>query len=166
MDGVRRKIVIVGCGQSKLDIQAPARELYTGSLFASQRRYAEACRCDWGILSAKHGFLLPNESVAPYDVQLGASRDVRRAWAHRAAVAFCAAFPWISALMQEHGPFSKLPLDVECLAGETYAECFVGELRTITGIEVRCPLRGQQLGERRHWLSLQCKQLSKREVRA
>jgi hypothetical protein len=163
---MNEKIIVVGCGQTKLDIDAPARDLYTGSLFVSQRRYAEASGCRWGILSAKHGFVLPDQVLAPYDVQLGGNRDVRSAWAHRAAVAFCGAFLELAQLRQELGPHVPLPVEVECLAGETYAECFVWEVKQLIGIDVRCPLRGQQLGERRHWLSLHSQQRQgRREAR-
>jgi len=34
-------ICLVGCGKSKLDRAAPAKDLYTGSLFRAARAFAE-----------------------------------------------------------------------------------------------------------------------------
>ena len=60
-------IGLIGCGARKLSTAAPARDLYTGPLFLAARAYVEV-RCErWGILSAKHGFLDPDEVVEPYD---------------------------------------------------------------------------------------------------
>lgn len=67
---------------------APARDAYTGTLNRKARAYAEACGYDWVILSAKHGFLLP-EDIVPgnYDTAFGAanadiipSEELARQW--------------------------------------------------------------------------------------
>lgn len=68
-------LCVVPCGKAKIwDRQAtrgptPAREVYTGSFAAGARRYAERFYPSWVILSAKHGFLLPDDLVpGPYEV--------------------------------------------------------------------------------------------------
>jgi hypothetical protein len=59
--------VIVGCGARKLEWAAPARELYTGSLFRAASRHAERLGLPWRILSAEHGFISPDTVIEPYD---------------------------------------------------------------------------------------------------
>lgn len=70
-----RILVIVPCGSAKIwdkDPHAgptPARDTYTGSPFKVNREYAERFGDDWVILSAKYGFLKPDDIVAgPYNV--------------------------------------------------------------------------------------------------
>ena len=69
-----RPVYLVGCGKSKLDHPAPARHIYTGSLFQKALEYAEmkALRegADIWILSAKHGLLSPGDIIDPYDLAL------------------------------------------------------------------------------------------------
>jgi len=61
-------IGIVGCGKAKLTRPARAKDLYTGTLFCAQYRYAKA-RCHTVfILSAKYGLVRDTEMLRPYDV--------------------------------------------------------------------------------------------------
>lgn len=63
-------IGLVACSKSKLDHAAPARELYTGTLFKYASQYAER-ECDrWYILSAEHGLVHPDTVIEPYDLSL------------------------------------------------------------------------------------------------
>ncbi|MEC0249352.1 hypothetical protein P4H65_26590 [Paenibacillus chitinolyticus] len=67
---------------------APARDAYTGTLNRKARAYAEASGYDWVILSAKHGFLMPADTVpGNYDTAFGAanadiisSEELARQW--------------------------------------------------------------------------------------
>jgi hypothetical protein len=61
---------LVACGKAKLDRAAPARELYVGSLFLQTSAWAEAVADEWAILSARHGLVLPDEVLEPYDLTL------------------------------------------------------------------------------------------------
>jgi hypothetical protein len=70
-----KHLIIIPCGQSKIwdkspDQRAtPAKDVYTGSPFVMNRRYAEKFAHRWVILSAKYGFINPNYSIAePYNV--------------------------------------------------------------------------------------------------
>ena len=65
-----KPFILVACCGPKLDHAAPARDLYTSDLFTKSRAYAERNGCGWAILSAKHGIVLPDEVIAPYDVTL------------------------------------------------------------------------------------------------
>lgn len=74
-------VVLVGCVKSKRVTAAPAADLYTSTLFARRRRYAEASGAPWFVVSSRWGLVAPDEVIAPYDVYLGdQSAAYRRAW--------------------------------------------------------------------------------------
>ena len=65
----RRRTSPVQCDPSLWDIQpdrrpTPAREVYTGWFSPGARRHAERFYPAWVILSAKHGFLPPDDIVS------------------------------------------------------------------------------------------------------
>jgi hypothetical protein len=73
--------MVVPCGAGKVNHEAPARELYTGSAFqyvlgqvefeAQQTREALGIEVEVLILSALHGLVRPETVLAPYDVKMG-----------------------------------------------------------------------------------------------
>lgn len=136
--GSARRVILVGCGQRKLPHAAPARELYTGALFLSQRAYAEASGQPWAILSAQHGLLLPGQVVEPYDKRLSRSWKERHFWAEDV-------YPYLRPLL----PPSAL---VEILAGADYADALRPVL-VAHGLVVAEPLARMPLGPRRHKLA-------------
>jgi len=74
--------VLVGCVKSKRPLAGPAKDLYSSTLFARRRRYAEASGAPWFVVSSRWGLVAPDEVIAPYDVFLGdMSAAYRRAWA-------------------------------------------------------------------------------------
>lgn len=79
------RMALVSCVKAKRTVAAPAGELYTSHLFRSLRSYAVLHADRWYILSAEHGFLHPDQVVAPYERTLNRmpKRD-RVAWAERA----------------------------------------------------------------------------------
>lgn len=64
------RVVIVGCGKTKVDHSCPARDMYQSELFRKRRAYAEKSSDAWFILSAKHGLLHPDTVIEPYDETL------------------------------------------------------------------------------------------------
>lgn len=97
-------VVLIGCSKEKLDHEAPARRLYQGRLFLAAVAYAEAIGARWFVLSAAHGLVDPDETIAPYDVTLNTMGDAQRsAWGARVAQQLHAA-----------------PADLIVLAGESY----------------------------------------------
>ncbi|GAA4209032.1 hypothetical protein GCM10022252_74950 [Streptosporangium oxazolinicum] len=67
-------VVIVPCGGKKLDVPAPAGELYTGSYHRAARRAADALTTNGGrvlILSALHGLVPLDQMLAPYELRAG-----------------------------------------------------------------------------------------------
>ncbi len=79
----RRHIVLISCVKSKQTKPAPAGELYTSTWFRSALAYARSSSPDVIlILSAKHGILGLDQTVAPYDSTLSnAGVSTRRQWA-------------------------------------------------------------------------------------
>lgn len=128
------KIGLVGCGKSKLSHPAPARDLYTGTLFKLSRAYAEQ-HCDaWVILSAEHGVLDPARVIEPYDTALCNTTKARRnAWGE-----------WVGASLREHYPESAT---LVMLAGSAY-EVFA----PFVSMVIERPLGRLPIGKRMQWL--------------
>lgn len=77
------RVGLIGCGKNKLPHAAPASELYTGPFFKLCKQWiSKPGRVDaWGILSAKHGLVLPDQELEPYDLSLDKlSYQKRVAW--------------------------------------------------------------------------------------
>lgn len=90
------RVGLIACSAGKLDRPAPAAELYTGPVFTLAREWITA-RTElgaWAILSAKHGLVMPDQVVEPYDVALASlSADEKRAWAARTREQLVERFP-------------------------------------------------------------------------
>ena len=79
-----KKLVLVGCVKSKCDAPSAAKDLYDSPLWRSRRAYAERFGTDWYILSAKHGLVDPEKTIAPYDLALTDLRAAeRRTWSQK-----------------------------------------------------------------------------------
>lgn len=76
-----RTVVLVGCVKSKQTKTVAAKDLYTSDLFLARRRFAERFGDQWFILSALHGLVDPEQSLAPYEQVLTAGESKR--WAER-----------------------------------------------------------------------------------
>lgn len=78
------RVGLIGCSAGKLPVRAPAKLLYTGPLFELSRAWI-AARTEldsWAILSARHGLVLPDQEIEPYDLSLSSmSADERARWA-------------------------------------------------------------------------------------
>ena len=61
------KVGLVACSAQKLAHPAPARKLYTGTLFRLAAAYAEQTCDRWYILSGKYGLVEPTRVLPPYD---------------------------------------------------------------------------------------------------
>ena len=79
-------IVLISCSKSKLNKRAPARELYTGTLFKKAVAWAERQGYAWFVISALHGLVTPNQIIAPYNYSLKQLRGAREreSWAYLA----------------------------------------------------------------------------------
>lgn len=130
-------MILVGCGASKQLRPAPARELYTGSLFRAARGYAEASREPWAIVSAKYGLVHPATVIEPYEQRLS-----KREQAH-----------WVVWVVDDVMATTN-PSFVTILAGRDYADPLAAELQR-RGVRVKTPLAGMMLGQRLSWFKRQ-----------
>ena len=76
-----RTVVLVGCVKSKQASAVAAKDLYTSDLFLARRRFAERFGDQWFILSALHGLVDSEQTLAPYEQVLTAGESKR--WAER-----------------------------------------------------------------------------------
>jgi hypothetical protein len=140
-----KTIVLVGCGKTKLDHPAPAKDLYIGPLFKKARAYAERVGDEWAILSAKHFLVLPDEVIAPYERKLESLHgDYLRQWIWNTN--------WFIRCRWETW---KNKVRFICLAGKEYAQAFNSPIIGKKGqvIEAEFPLEGMGIGERLKYLS-------------
>lgn len=77
-----KQLSIIPCGIKKVWDKHPelgavtAKEAYVGTFHTLCRRYAEIFTNNWVVLSAKHGFLFPDDIVdGPYDVTFNQKSD-------------------------------------------------------------------------------------------
>lgn len=62
------RVGLIACCKEKLDHPAPAQELYRSALFRLSKEWISRGRVDaWAILSAKHGLVMPDQIIEPYD---------------------------------------------------------------------------------------------------
>lgn len=139
-----KTVVLVGCGKSKLHHAAPAKDLYTGALFRKARAWAEKHGDEWGILSAKHFLVMPNQIVEPYERKLhGLSGDYLRQWIWNTN--------WF---IRSRWSTWAVPTRFICLAGKEYAQAFNSTLLPVSNrIEAEFPMSGMGIGRRLQFLS-------------
>ena len=114
--------------KSKCDAPCAAKDLYDSPLWRSRRAYAERFGTDWYILSAKHGLVAPEKTIAPYDLALTNLRAAeRRTWSRKVLDDLAARVPDLR------------ESTIEIHAGKAYAE-FVEEGLDKLGAKVRRPL--------------------------
>jgi hypothetical protein len=128
-------VILVSCSARKGDRPAPAKDLYTSSLFRKQRAYAEASGAPWFILSAEHGLVAPDEWLAPYDRYLpDTPRSYRSTWG-----------AWVAERLELlTGPLDRRRVEVH--ASAAYVDA-VAPLLQAKGAMVELPLRGLSQGK-------------------
>jgi len=72
------KIIVIACGKKKCkQIECEAKDAYIGSSFCLKRKYAELSQRPWLILSAKYGFLHPNDRInSNYNQTITTKNDI------------------------------------------------------------------------------------------
>jgi hypothetical protein len=132
-------IVLITCVKTKLVRPAPAKDLYTSTLFRRAKGYAESSGLPWYILSAEHGLLQPDEWLAPYERYLpDTPQSYRRAWGS-----------WVvERLALLAGPLDGQTIEVH--ASAAYVDAIRDGLETL-GARIVEPLRGLEQGRRLAW---------------
>lgn len=135
--------MLLGCVKTKSLTPARARELYVSPLWKSRRSYAERSGGQWAILSAKHGLVLPDEELEPYDLALhDLSAAERTQWGDRA----------VERLVEWLGPLDGLVFEIH--AGAVYRSALAPGLEE-HGATTIAPLRGLQIGQQLAWYKQQ-----------
>lgn len=136
-DGV--DLVLVTCVKSKLEVPAPAKDLYISTLFTRQRAYAEVKGVPWFILSAEHGLVAPDEWLAPYERYLpDTPATYRDAWGR-----------WVSERLELlAGSLQNQVIEIH--AGSAYVDALSLHL-VAKGAVLRNPLKGLSMGQRLGW---------------
>jgi hypothetical protein len=131
---MQRTLVLVACCGPKLKGAHPAGDIYQSDLFLKSRAWAEREGDEWGILSAKHGVLMPETVIEDYNVTLNEMPSEDRA-------------KWGS-MVREQLQSSKNKRII-LLAGNRYCEWANDEWRT------ERPMEGLGIGQQLAWLKTQ-----------
>lgn len=136
------KVILIGCGKSKLTTPSLAQDLYCGSLFVARRNYAELSGSPWLILSAKHGLIRPTTIIEPYDMTIRTLSEIQVAsWA----------LLQVKRLIDDWPNDTKLRgMLIEIHAGEDYAEPICQVLGAI-GVSYSRPVTGLGQGKQLAW---------------
>ena len=147
-----KTVYLVGCGKAKLDVAAPAKDLYQGALFKKARAYVEHKMVEgdeWYILSAQEGCIRPDKTVEPYDkTLLSMNRDERYSWAMRSIKDFC-----------RHGYYPyhmRQNLRLVFLCGIPYRRDIIEWLSRsehFDGATIEVPMAGFGIGRQLKWLT-------------
>ncbi len=103
------RVGLVGCAKTKREHPAKCRELYKSPLFVASLAHAERVCDETYVVSAAHGLLALDETVAPYDRAMRQlSKKERLAWGSRVAGTI-------------EARFARLQLELLVLTGLEYA---------------------------------------------
>ncbi len=134
-----RTVYLVSCVSGKRSAQTQARNLYTSDWFLKARKYVESTGSPWFILSAEHGFVSPEQILAPYERTLNTMRkSERQAWAARVIDQMKTSLPVADRIV--------------VLAGVRYREFLMDYLRERANL-VEVPMKGLGIGKQLHYLT-------------
>jgi len=138
---MRAPLHLIACCAGKADHVLPARELYTSDLFRKSVAYVEALGAPWAILSAKHGLVMPDQEVAPYDRILnGMNPRERRFWGE-----------WVTDQLAD---LTHQRPELVFLAGRAYRDPITSSMRwRQLGLRATAPMEGLGIGYQRQWLA-------------
>lgn len=74
----KEQIIVISCGKKKNHVvECNAKDAYIGTSFRLKRKYAELSGRPWLILSAKYGFLHPDDKINPnYNQTIATKKDI------------------------------------------------------------------------------------------
>lgn len=125
--------------KSKGQRPAPARDLYRGQFFNQCVAYAEATCDAWCILSAKHGLVLPDQVISPYELVLKAKGEIKKR-------------PHVEMAPAERSAWAEKcgrQLRDAFGADATFVALMSKDYRAaLAGLNAECPLEGLKIGER------------------
>lgn len=131
-------ICLVACTSKKALYPTIAKDLYRSPLFEGAKNFAEK-RCDcWFVISAKHGLLLPDDPMAPYDESLTqVTESERLIWAEK-----------VHSQISQH---IKSPSRIIFLAGDKYRS-YLQKFFQKDGHITKAPMSELGIGRQVEWL--------------
>lgn len=137
-----KRVGLVGCVKQKRRSAAPARDLYTSTLFKGRRTAVEATCDEWFVLSALHGLVRPDERLDPYDKTLNSlGHAERRRWSTNV----------LRDLETHLGALQGIHFELH--AGATYLEFGLRDGLLRRGATVSWPTRGLAMGQQLQYYS-------------
>lgn len=129
---------LISCVGQKQPTPAKAKDLYISAWFTKARAYVERSSDPWFILSAEHGLVDPEITIAPYEKTLNTMGvRSRREWAAKV----------ISQMRKRLPQCDRIVV----FAGARYREFLMDYLRT-RAPRVLIPMEGLAIGEQLSWL--------------
>lgn len=130
---MRLKLILVSCVGQKLEGSHQAKDLYISNWFKKARIYAEQNGDSWAIISAKYGFVFPDDEIESYEMYLPKqSKEYRLEWA--------------KIIVERINTIS--PTEIEILAGKPYRQYLIPLLQ----YKVVVPMEGLGIGQQLKWL--------------
>jgi hypothetical protein len=150
------RVGLVACGKRKLKHRAKAEDLYTSPGFRLARRYCELSCDQWAILSAKHGLVLPDEMIDPYDKRLqNMPAAERRLWQGFVAGEVVS---WLAG-------FAPSRVEIVLLAGKDYRAGFESPQFRSVYPHVIAPMAGLGMFKQHAWLRMENEKLGALSLR-
>ena len=119
------RVGVIGCSKTKLDHAAPARDIYCSRTFRAASAWVDKRMGAWVILSAKHGVVLPDTVLEPYDLCLDDLTPEERArWASACGTTLASMFG-LDAIYTAILGAQYMP----ALRGFPFVEDYIGALR-------------------------------------
>lgn len=135
---VERTVHLVACVGEKQPVGAEAQNLYQSTWFRYARNYVGMHGEEWAILSAKHGLLMPDTVVEPYDTTLNNMKVAeRRGWAEKVHKQISDTYP--------------VPTRFVVLAGRKYRDELIRKLHA-DGHVCEVPMQGLAIGKQLQWM--------------
>lgn len=131
---------LVACAATKLDVAAPAGDLYISDWFSKARAYVEATGAPWRILSALHGIVDPQSVIEPYDTTLIGAPEWRR-------------LQWGDAVVGQLWKIAPSGSKIVLLAGAMYRDAIRQQPASAASRwHFVAPMEGLGIGQQKAWL--------------
>lgn len=126
-----KKVVLISCVSQKASHPAQAKDLYIGTLFKLNLKYAKTLKPDdIFVLSAKHGLLPLEKKIEPYEQTLNNMRtsEIKH---------------WANGVLEQINEICSIDeTEFIFLAGEKYRKYLLPHLKT-----TQIPLEGLRIGK-------------------
>ena len=135
-----KSIGLVSCTSRKKSTSCKASEMYSASqLFRKAYRYCRKNYSQVAILSAKYGFLFPDDEIEPYNLTLNnMNAEEVKNWSER-----------VIKQMRKRLDLNNIDT-VFFHAGNNYRKYLIPRLEAL-GVECEVPLANMRIGEQLKW---------------